>query len=578
MSSDGTGRGAARLSLALGSAASGAVRLRPGIVWAAAAAVVCFVGLYFWRAEGPAATLFAGAVTLTIGALGVTLTGRLLGAAVIVGAGVAVIRTVSYIKQEATDLSLHAYDLVWLASSWSSVAQLWNDHRGHTAALLAGLIATVAASWIAYRVDGVRINRTHALAAAVGFAGLAVAGAVAKGERRHTELYFESSYVSFFYASWSETLEALWRGRLIEAGSAGDSARLLAGTACAPAARPPHIILIHQESVVPPAHFPALSYDRRLDALFQSADGKRRKLRVETYGGASWLTEFSVLTGLSTHSFGGMRQFVQPVLRGKVRETLPQALARCGYRNVMFYPMLKSFLGAGRFFEHAGITEIRDARDQHAKLPNERDRFYYDNALTELERHLATSKQPLFVYLQTMATHGEYSFVYMPQVDVPGGGPGTHPEMHEYLRRLGMARMDYGYLRTEIARRFPGQPFLIVHYGDHQPLATRTLLGFADNAAVEDVMRGGNPAALDTYYALDTVGYRLPPLTALERVDVPYLGTLLLEAAGLPLSDAYRERRRLMLLCQGRYHDCPEREEMLKFHRRLLDSALLDPL
>ncbi|MBI5830016.1 MAG: hypothetical protein HZB20_10880 [Chloroflexi bacterium] len=117
-----------------------------------------------------------------------------------------------------------------------------------------------------------------------------------------------------------------------------------------------------------------------------------------------------------------------------------------------------------------------------------------------------------------------------------------------------------------------------MHYGDHQPLATRTLLGFADNAAVEDVMRGGNPVALDTYYALDTVGYRLPPLTALERVDVPYLGTLLLEAAGLPLSDVYRERRRLMLRCQGRYHDCPEREEMLKFHRRLIDSALLDPL
>jgi hypothetical protein len=33
-----------------------------------------------------------------------------------------------------------------------------------------------------------------------------------------------------------------------------------------------------------------------------------------------------------------------------------------------------------------------------------------------------------------------------------------------------------------------------------------------------------------------------------------------------------------MLLCQGRYHDCAEREEVLRFHRRLLDSALLDPL
>jgi hypothetical protein len=117
-----------------------------------------------------------------------------------------------------------------------------------------------------------------------------------------------------------------------------------------------------------------------------------------------------------------------------------------------------------------------------------------------------------------------------------------------------------------------------MHYGDHQPLATRFLLGFGEDATVEDVLRGGNPAALESYYALDTIGYRLPSLAAMERVDVPYLGTILLEAAGLPLSEAYRERRRLMQICRGRYHDCGEREEVLKFHRRLLDSALIDPL
>ena len=65
----------------------------------------------------------------------------------------------------------------------------------------------------------------------------------------------------------------------------------------------------------------------------------------------------------------------------------------------------------------------------------------------------------------------------MPEVDVPGGGPGTDPEMSEYLRRLAMAQIDYDELRSAIARRFPGEQFLIVHYGDHQPIATRTLLG-----------------------------------------------------------------------------------------------------
>jgi hypothetical protein len=486
-------RGIARRPLLRSLAIPAGIRLGAGVVWSATAAVACSVGVYFWWAESKGALLFGWAVTLTIAALIAAVAGRALGAAIVAGACVMLIRQVSYAKQEATELSLHAYDLVWLAASWSNVALLWGSYRGQTLALAAALVATSAAAWIAHRMDGVRIKRVHALAAALGFAGLAAAGAAVKGERRHTELYFESLYVSFFYASWGETLEALWRGRLIEAvGAAGDDGvRLAAQAKCSHGGRPPHIILIHQESVSPPGQFPALAYDRSLDSFFRSADGVYRKLRVETYGGASWLTEFSVLTGLSTYAFGSMRQFVQPVLGGKVRETLPQTLARCGYRNVMFYPMLKSFLGAGRFFESAGITQIRDAKDQGAKLPNERDRFYYDNALAEAEHHLARSSQPLFLYIQTMAAHGPYDYAYMPEVDVAGAGAGAHPEMHEFLRRLAMSRMDYDHLRAELARRFPDQPFLIIHYGDHQPLATRFLLGFGEDATVEDVLRGG---------------------------------------------------------------------------------------
>ena len=91
-----------------------------------------------------------------------------------------------------------------------------------------------------------------------------------------------------------------------------------------------------------------------------------------------------------------MRQVVQQIMAGKVRETLPLALTRCGYRNVAFYPMLRHFLATGRFFEGAGLSEIFDAKAQGAKLPNERDRFYYANLLAEMQRHFKASRQPLF--------------------------------------------------------------------------------------------------------------------------------------------------------------------------------------
>ena len=62
--------------------------------------------------------------------------------------------------------------------------------------------------------------------------------------------------VSQFYSSWADLMEVLWHGQLIEAASATTGPSLKAQTSCETATKPPHIILIHQESVVPPEYFP----------------------------------------------------------------------------------------------------------------------------------------------------------------------------------------------------------------------------------------------------------------------------------------------------------------------------------
>lgn len=49
----------------------------------------------------------------------------------------------------------------------------------------------------------------------------------------------------------------------------------------------------------------------------------------------------------------------------------------------------------------------------------------------------------------------------------------------------------------------------------------------------------------------------------------------MLDLAGLPLSDSHRERKRLMTLCRGRYYSCPKGDEILQFHRRLIDSGVM---
>ena len=533
---------------------------------------------HFWADEGTLPNiLFTAAVTLALIAVVVLLTRRVLFATVLIAMLVGLIVGVSSVKRAVMNMVVHAYDLIFYLSSWSTVSYLWSDHRRYLLAFAAASVATMLVAWLAYRTDGTRVPRRWAALALPMCVSLAWYGADAKGERRHMQFYYENLYVSSFYASWGETLETLWRGALLEAAphAAASGRTFTIPTSCRAGAKPPHIILIHQESVVQPSLFPTLQYDRSVDPFFVSDDDRLHRLRVETYGGASWLTEFSLLAGVSTHSFGGMRQFVQTFTQNKLKDTLPQVLERCGYRNVVFYPMLRNFVSNDRFYTSIGLKEIFDMRTQGAKSTQERDRLYYDNAMGEMERHFKSTHKPLFMFIQTMSAHWPYDFAFEPEMQVPGGGPGTNPEMHEYLRRLSMAKIDYDHLTHELERRFPRERFLIVHYGDHHPMATRTLLGFDADTEAEDVALNPESIGFVTYFAAHGVNYRVPALPPYETLDVPYLGTTILDLAGLPLSDSHRERKRLMLLCNGLYHSCKQQDEILLFHRRLIDSGVM---
>ena len=550
--------------------------------WAVAALIGGILLRYFWVDEGALANiLFTAGITLALIACLVLLSRRVLFATTLVALLVVLIVAVSSVKRAVMNMVLHAYDIVFYLSSWSTISYLWSDQRRYLVALAGGLIAILGAAWLAYRADGTLIERRWAVLVLPLAIVLACYGAATKGERRHMQFYYENLYVSSFYASWGETLEALWRGALLEAAPRAVAAlpAFDIPTACNMggngSAKPPHVILIHEESVVQPSLFPALHYDQAVDPFFHSYDDRTHQLRVETYGGASWLTEFSILAGVSTHAFGGMRQFVETFTQNKLKETLPQVFERCGYRNVVFYPMLRNFVSNDRFYGSIGLKEIFDMRAQGAKTVQERDRFYYANAMAEMEKHFKASRKPLFMFIQTMAAHWPYDFKYEPDVDVPGGGPGTDPEMHEYLRRLSMAKIDFDALMSDLRHRFPLERFLVVHYGDHHPMATRTLLGFDADTEAEDVVLSPESIGFTTYYAVRGINYRVPALPQFETLDVPYLGTVILDAAGVPLSDSHRERKRLMLLCRGRYQTCMHRDEILLFHRRLIDSGVM---
>ena len=519
---------------------------------------------------------FAIAVTAAFAALVTFLTRRLLFASVVTASLVAVVFLVSLEKQATMNMGLHSYDLFFYLNV-DTFELLWGDYRRYVVVVLAAVVAAIILAALTWRFDTTRPSRLASgltLLAAIGMAGAFESQASAE----NTPFRFlndGNSFVSAFYLSWSETWGTLMRGQLMEAAAQTELPDFISDPKCTPATKPPHIVLIHQESLVPPSLFPRLEYDHALDRFFLSDDGALHKLRVETYGGASWVNEFALLTGISTKAFGDMRMFVHVLMGGRLRETLPQTLAKCGYRTLMLFPMKKGYLSLDRFYRSIGFTEILDRRDQGARTIRERDRFYFQNALEAMDRHFKSSDRPLFVYIQTMASHGPYDSAYMPEENLPGGGPGTSAEMSEYLRRAAMAQRDGGFLMDEIKRRFPNEPILVVRYGDHQPSATRDIINDVWGDDSPDVGPDGSPGPFITFYAIQGSNLAVPPLPAYDPLDIAYVGTVMLEAAGLPLSAAQRERKRLMVACEGRYFGCEPRSQILAFHRRLINSGFV---
>ncbi len=132
---------------------------------------------------------------------------------------------------------------------------------------------------------------------------------------------------------------------------------------CHPAGRRPNIIMIHDESSFDIRSADGIKVPPGYGSHFQSFDGKARTFLAESNGGPSWFTEYNVLAGLSSRSFGRFAYFVTRIASGRVARGLPLALRRCGYDTLSLYPAFGAFMSARSFQTTTGIEHFYDAHD-----------------------------------------------------------------------------------------------------------------------------------------------------------------------------------------------------------------------
>jgi len=425
-----------------------------------------------------------------------------------------------------------------------------------------------------WRAEPFRVRRGTALLGCLlclaALAGLSLAVPTDREDE-----FYPHQYVSKFARSAAVAAVDLTNGGVLEADPAtGERLNVGPVAACPPGRKLPHIVMVFDESSFDVTMMPNVKVAANYRERFRSSDGQTRAFVVEGAGGPSWYTEYNVLTGLSVRSYGRFAESVTRLAAGRVKRGLPYALRECGYSTYSLYSWFGAFVGARGFQTSTGIEHFLDAKQLHVG-PADTDIFFYDQAARVIAQD--HDRGPVFVFVYLAANHFPWDYHYRPDLLPNWVNPGNPFEIDEYLRRQEMSARDYAQFKARLGREFPDQQFLLVRFGDHQPLFARRFMDpTLDQAEVAARILRRDPSYFTTYYAVEGVNFRPVDLSsALDTLDAPYLPLVVLEGAGVPLDASFLEQKKILKRCRGLFYLCAGGAEARRFNRLLIDAGLI---
>ena len=233
-------------------------------------------------------------------------------------------------------LSRLKYEIIWMTANFLDLMIVNADTVDFLLAvkpdlsrklllILALVLPVLTLIWL---VDVFRVRRRTAAAGLVACAA-ALLGISIAFPQEEWDTFVGDSYVSKFARSGVAAVSAYAaQGYMESDATVAEHLKTGADTVCVPASKPPHIILVHDESSFDIRRAPGIKVQPGYGSYFQSFDGKERNFIVEGAGGPSWFTEYNVLAGLSARSFGQFAYYVTRIAVGHVERGLPAALTR----------------------------------------------------------------------------------------------------------------------------------------------------------------------------------------------------------------------------------------------------------
>jgi phosphoglycerol transferase MdoB-like AlkP superfamily enzyme len=441
------------------------------------------------------------------------------------------------------------------------IKDLYPQHYMYLYILLAlVLLVAVAILWFE------RLRRPSGLSVAT-FVVLLLYGVAASSRG----LFIDDEHPSTFILSAVESLPEIVTGRTFEYGTLMplDPQQVAAARTnrCSTPSGTnyPNVIVISRESIVIPSTVEGMAVPQVDEGRFASSDGRTYRLRVETFGGGSVRTIFSLLTGLSVQSFfGGMKNVAMDLTPGHA--SLPILMRNCGYRTVA----VTTGSSTGHFFRSIGFQDYFDLYDILRRTGGDSS----DKAIYEFLSEVIGSKNagsPTFAYVDTIASHAPYSYAARPKEYVPEAELIKDSVISEYVRRLIIGERD---LEKFIEHsRGDGRPLVVLDFGDHQPHFTRDLPGHSGH--VNDDRDQDDPHML-TYFRIRSIGRALAELPADHPVvDAAFMSDWLVRALDLPIEGVYKIRWVMVERCKSRYWQCEGNAAAHQLHQVLRAAGLI---
>ncbi|MCQ9124390.1 LTA synthase family protein [Rodentibacter caecimuris] len=324
----------------------------------------------------------------------------------------------------------------------------------------------------------------------------------------------------------------------------------------------PDIVVALLESTLNPHRFaftkqnipPLPMFERQSDTVFMSP------LRVHTFAGATWKSEFAFLAGVPSTDFGALASGVFYSVVPHMQSGLVKNLREQGYFCVVLSPFTKGNYNAKSAYDHFGFDLMLQPQDLGYPAPfsknlwtiSSEEMMDYTRMILE-KKHPALEKvtQPMFVYMLTMREHGPYDLemenIY--NLEMPNIGAKSISSLNDYTQRIVALNEAIEKMDEYLHQR--NKPFVFGYFGDHQ-------VAF-DNAIPAKEGDFPFPDYITQFVVRSNV--TTPFKQEQDFLDLAFAGGLLLDVAGLAAQDDFMKANKAMRrLSEGKLEDSPNNQ------------------